>query len=113
MFERKFGLIEGESFQLHELGKEIESIVGSKLENISGEAERIIGFKTNAEDNVEFFNIRFQLLEDPDYVDVVGVTDKKPQLSDYDFEKATFKVNLVSYHRMSRPKDNFNEKVEK
>ena len=104
MFERKFGMIEGETFQLDELGKEIESIVGSKLEDVTGQVKRIIGYKPDLENNIEYFNIKFQLSHVTDYVDVVATTEKKQQLSDYHFEKEAFKVDLISYHRMSHPK---------
>lgn len=110
MFERKFALIEGESFQIHELGKEIESIVGSKLEDIVGDTSRIIGYHPS--NDVELFNIRFQLSNVSDYIDVVAETDKKPNLKDYNFENETFKVNLVSYHRMSHPKESYYDEAD-
>lgn len=104
VFERKFSMIEGENFKLHELGKEIESIVGSKLEDVIGHTTRILGYKPNLSNEIEYFNIKFQLLHVPDYVDVVVTTDKKPSITDYHFEDETFKVEIISYRRMSQPR---------
>lgn len=105
MYEKKFALIEGETFKLQELGKEIESIVGSKLEDDIGYTDRIVAQKPNPEQDFETFNIKFHLQDLPDFIDVVATADKRAQYEDYNFEEESFKVRLVSYHRAASPDD--------
>lgn len=111
MHEKKFSLIEGETFTIDQLGKEIEEIVGSKLVDLTGVKQRVVAQKPSPEQDFETFTIKFNLEDLPDFVDVVATTDKKENVEDYDFDKEELKVRLVSYIRQEAPRDNESEHV--
>ncbi|CAM4258971.1 hypothetical protein [Lacicoccus alkaliphilus] len=106
MHEKKFSLIEGETFTIDQLGKEIEEIVGSKLVDLTGVKRRVVAQKPSPEQGFETFTIKFDLEDLPDFVDVVATTEKKENIEEYDFNKEEFKVRLVSYIRQEAPKGN-------
>lgn len=111
MHEKKFSLIEGETFTVDELGKEIEEITGSKLVDLTGTRQRVVAQKPSPDQDFETFTIKFELGDLPDFVDVVATTDKKENVDDYDFDKDKLKVRLISYIRQESPEDNQSEHV--
>ena len=111
MHEKKFALIEGETFTIDELGREIEEIVDSKLVNLTGTKERVVAQKPSPDQNFETFTIKFNLGDLPDFVDVVATTEKKENFEDYDFDKDKLKVRLISYIRQESPENNESEHV--
>lgn len=111
MHEKKFSLIEGETFTIDQLGKEIEEIVGSKVTDLTGVKKRVVAQKPSPEQDFETFTIKFNLEDLPDFVDVVATTEKKENIEDYDFDKEELKVRLVSYIRQEAPRDNESEHV--
>lgn len=111
MHEKKFALIEGETFTIDELGREIEGIVDSKLVNLTGTKERVVAQKPSPDQNFETFTIKFTLDDLPDFVDVVATTEKKENFEDYDFDKDKLKVRLISYIRQESPENNESEHV--
>src|SRR5699024_682991 len=106
MHEKKFALIEGETFTIDELGREIEGIVDSKLVNVTGTKERVVAQKQSPDLNFDTFTIKFALDDLPDFVDVVATTEKKENFEDYDFDKDKLKVRLISYIRQESPEIN-------
>ncbi|HIV81917.1 MAG TPA: hypothetical protein H9994_04330 [Candidatus Salinicoccus merdavium] len=111
MHEKKFALIEGETFTIDELGREIEGIVDSKLVNLKGTKERVVAQKPSPDQNFETFTIKFALDDLPDFVDVVATTEKKENFEDYDFDKDKLKVRLISYIRQESSENNESEHV--
>ncbi|MCD2138926.1 hypothetical protein [Salinicoccus halitifaciens] len=111
MHEKKFSLIEGETFTIDQLGKEIEEITGSKVTDLTGIKSRVVAQKPSPEQDFETFTIKFNLEDLPDFVDVVATTEKKENVEDYDFDKEELKVRLVSYIRQEAPKGNESEHV--
>lgn len=111
MHEKKFSLIEGETFTIDQLGKEIEEIVGSKVTDLTGIKSRVVAQKPSPEQDFETFTIKFDLEDLPDFVDVIATTEKKENIEDYDFDKEELKVRLVSYIRQEAPRDNESEHV--
>lgn len=111
MHEKKFSLIEGETFTIDQLGKEIEEIVGSKVTDLTGIKSRVVAQKPSPQQDFETFTIKFDLEDLPDFVDVIATTEKKENIEDYDFDKEELKVRLVSYIRQEAPRDNESEHV--
>ena len=111
MHEKKFSLIEGRTFTIDELGKEIEEIVDSNLVNLTGTKERVVAQKPSPDQDFETFTIKFNLDDLPDFVDVIATTEKKENFEDYDFDKDKLKVRLVSYIRQESPENNQSEHV--
>src|SRR5690625_1393591 len=111
MHEKKFSLIEGETFTIDQLGKEIEEITGSKVTDLTGIKSRVVAQKPSPEQGFETFTIKFNLEDLPDFVDVLATTEKKEKIEDYDFDKEELKVRLVSYIRQEAPRHNESEHV--
>ncbi|WP_414054185.1 hypothetical protein [Macrococcus equi] len=94
MHEEKFVLIEGKSYTLSEIARELEAITGYTVKDTYGDINRIVAQKPNFDQDFESYLITYEYNESDDLTDVTVTTPKDKKV---DFHQDKVKVRLISY----------------
>lgn len=94
MHEEKFVLLEGKTFTLSEIARELEAITGYTVKDSYGDINRIVAQKPNFDQEFETYLITYEFNESDDLTDVTVTT---PKDADINFQTDKVKVRLISY----------------
>lgn len=94
MHEEKFVLLEGKSFKLSEIARELEAITGYTVNDGYGDINRIVAQKPNFDQDFESYLVTYEFNESDDLADVT-VTTPKDEVVNFQIDKV--KVRLISY----------------
>lgn len=94
MHEEKFVFLEGKSFTLTEIARELESITGYTVKDTYGDVNRIVAQKPNFDQDFESYLITYEYNESDDLTDVTVTVPKDTKI---DFINNKVKVRLISY----------------
>lgn len=94
MHEEKFVLLEGKSFKLSEIARELEAITGYTVNDSYGDINRIVAQKPNFDQDFESYLVTYEFNESNDLADVT-VTTPKDEVVNFQIDKV--KVRLISY----------------
>ncbi|QYA45354.1 hypothetical protein KYI13_03235 [Macrococcoides bohemicum] len=94
MHEEKFVLLEGKSFKLSEIARELEAITGYTAKDSYGDINRIVAQKPNFDQDFESYLVTYEFNESDDLADVTVTT---PKDEDVNFQIDKVKVRLISY----------------
>lgn len=94
MHEEKFVLIEGKSYTLNEIARELESITGYTVKDTYGDVNRIVAQKPNFDQEFESYVVTYEYNETDDITDVTVTTPKDKAI---DFHTDRVKIRLITY----------------
>lgn len=94
MHEEKFVLLEGKSFTLSEIARELEAITGYTVKDSYGDINRIVAQKPNFNQDFESYLVTYEFNESDDLTDVTVTT---PKDADVNLQTDKVKVRLISY----------------
>ncbi|WP_419743563.1 hypothetical protein ACN5ZK_06920 [Macrococcoides bohemicum] len=94
MHEEKFVLLEGKSFKLSEIARELEAITGYTVKDSYGDINRIVAQKPNFDQDFESYLVTYEFNESDALADVTVTT---PKDEDVNFQIDKVKVRLISY----------------
>lgn len=94
MHEEKFVLLEGKSFKLSEIARELQAITGYTVKDSYGDINRIVAQKPNFDQDFESYLVTYEFNESDDLADVTVTT---PKDEDVNFQNDKVKVRLISY----------------